>query len=86
MTGVAGSAGSKPAGNWCLGEQRGNVRARRAETDRTEEATFLASVCAHPLLVSSADLGLKLALLGASWPRITYRDPDLPPYLADPQI
>lgn len=34
--------------------------------DRTEEATFLACVHAHPQLVSSADLGLKLALLSAS--------------------
>lgn len=33
---------------------------------RTGEATFLARVRAHPQLVSSADLGLKLVLLSAS--------------------
>lgn len=34
--------------------------------DRTEEVAFLACVCAHPQLVSGADLGLKLVLLRPS--------------------
>lgn len=63
MSGVAGSGWNKPVENGHLGEQQGKVCARRAGTDRAEEVTLLACVCAPPQLLSGVDLGLKLALL-----------------------